>query len=443
MFRGRFQTVVIVRYVLLLLAGSVGTSALAQDKPQDNYPYPIKDPYIATVITTPGPLRYPLPEPDDVPIKERVVKVFPDRKVPDNFWHMRGLQYTFIPAKSKTAPLIFIVAGTGAGHDGSSTMTLARAFHQAGLHVITMSSPTYSNFIVTASGNGVPGLPDDDTVDLYRAMKLAYEQEKKKIRVSEFYVTGYSLGGMHAAFLGYQDSKQGFFNFKKILMINPPVNLFNSVQILDWLVTEVFPTRADFRVFYQNLMNEVTDVYTSNPRLKFNDEFLYALAATYPPGEMDMKGLIGLAFRLSATNMIFSSDMVTRWGYLVPPDAEITRRTRIGIFQRTGNVKSSFTQYFRDYLLPFYSEREPGVTEEELLFRASLRSIEDYVANAKHIAVIGNLDDIILAPGEVEYLQQLFGPDRSTFFPRGGHLGNMPERTFMTNVVEYFQGTKR
>jgi len=69
-----------------------------------------------------------------------------------------------------------------------------------------------------------------------------------------------------------------------------------------------------------------------------------------------------------------------------------------------------------------------------------LQSIEDYVSDARHIAVIGNLDDIILAPGEVQYLQNLFGAERSTFFPRGGHLGNMPERIFLTNVVEYFQG---
>lgn len=439
MFRGRIDTAAMLKSLLVLLAGFTSIGVLAQEAPKDTYPYPIKDPFTATVITTPEPLRYPLPPIDDVPAKLRVVEVL-DRKPPDNFWHMRGLNYTFISAGRRAAPLIFVIAGTGAGHDGSSTLTLARAFHQAGMHVITMSSPTYSNFIVSASSNGVPGLPDDDSVDLYRAMQAAYEREKKRIKVSEFYVTGYSLGGMHAAFVGYQDSKQSYFNFKKILMINPPVNLFNSVQILDWLVTEVFPTREDFKLFYQNLMSQITDVYTENPRLKFNDEFLYALAATYPPGQLEMKGLIGLAFRFSATNMIFSSDMVTRWGYLVPPDAEINRRTRIGNFQRTGNNKSSFTQYFRDYLLPYYSERNPGVTEEQLLYRASLQSIEDYVSDARHIAVIGNLDDIILAPGEVEYLQNLFGPERSTFFPRGGHLGNMPERIFLTNVVEYFQG---
>ncbi len=439
MFQGRFDRAALLKGMMALVAALAGSTALAQQMPKDGYPYPIADPFAATVVSTPGPLRYPLPEIDKVPIRSRTVEVL-DREPPDNFWHMRGMRYTFIKAKRKTAPLIFVIAGTGAGHDGSSNLVLARAFHQAGMHVISVSSPTYADFIVTASSNGVPGLPDDDTVDLYRAMKLAYEREKKRINVTDFYLTGYSLGGMHSAFLGYQDSKQGYFNFKKILMINPPVNLFNSVQILDWLVTEVFPTRADFKVFYETLMEQISDVYTNNPRLKLNDEFLYALAATYPPGQMEMKGLIGLAFRFSATNMIFSSDMVTRWGYLVPPDADINRRTRIGIFQRTGNNKSSFTQYFRDYLLPYYAENNPGSTEEQLLYRASLQSIEDYVSQAKHIAVIGNLDDIILAPGEIDYLKNLFGPERSTFFPRGGHLGNMPERIFLTNVVEYFQG---
>ncbi|MDH4012689.1 MAG: hypothetical protein OEU33_01480, partial [Chromatiales bacterium] len=183
MFRGRIDTAAMLKSLLVLLAGFTSFGVLAQETPKDTYPYPIKDPFTATVITTPEPLRYPLPPIDDVPAKLRVVEVL-DRKPPDNFWHMRGLNYTFISAGRRVAPLIFVIAGTGAGHDGSSTLTLARAFHQAGMHVITMSSPTYSNFIVSASSNGVPGLPDDDSVDLYRAMQAAYEREKKRIKVS-------------------------------------------------------------------------------------------------------------------------------------------------------------------------------------------------------------------------------------------------------------------
>jgi hypothetical protein len=36
-----------------------------------------------------------------------------------------------------------------------------------------------------------------------------------------------------------------------------------------------------------------------------------------------------------------------------------------------------------------------------------------------------NRNDFLLAPGDLEWITELLGPDRVTVFERGGHLGNL------------------
>ena len=76
-------------------------------------------------------------------------------------------------------------------------------------------------------------------------------------------MTGYSLGGAQSAFVARLDEERKAFNFKKVLMINPPVSLFNSVSILDAMLEDNIPGGLNnFNAFFDELMNEFTEVYT-------------------------------------------------------------------------------------------------------------------------------------------------------------------------------------
>ena len=64
------------------------------------------------------------------------------------------------------------IAGTGSPYDSVKNQDMARAaFYHAGFHVVSLSSPTYANFIVAASTTGVPGHAYKDAEDLYRVME--------------------------------------------------------------------------------------------------------------------------------------------------------------------------------------------------------------------------------------------------------------------------------
>ena len=75
-----------------------------------------------------------------------------------------------------------LIAGTGASYDGGKNTNMARAFYQAGFHVVSISSPTHMNFIVAANSSGVPGHAYQDAEDLYRVMERIWDTLKDRIR---------------------------------------------------------------------------------------------------------------------------------------------------------------------------------------------------------------------------------------------------------------------
>ena len=207
---------------------------------------------------------------------EKKVVIFPDREV-KKFVPRKALNYTLVRQKHE-APLVFSIAGTGASHRSAKMLMMEKAFYQAGFHVVSLPSPTYANFIVTASTTQVPGHIVQDSEDLYRVMERIHEQIKGKVKISEFYVTGYSLGGAQAAFVAKLDEERKSFDFKKVLMINPPVSLFNSVSILDGMLEDNIPGGLNnFNAFFDELMDEFTEVYTKLENVDFNDDFLYRI----------------------------------------------------------------------------------------------------------------------------------------------------------------------
>ena len=58
--------------------------------------------------------------------------------------------------------------------------------------------------------------------------------------------------------------------------------------------------------------------------------------------------------------------------------------------------------------------------------------IEGYLRSTRKISVVHNRDDIILGPGDIDFLDRVMG-DRAIIYPLGGHLGNM---TYERNVDE-------
>ncbi len=423
---------IVLKVVFVLLLSALAGGAAAYD-------YPLKDPFLATIIGTPEEFQPQLPEKIDY---ERLsLKVFPDRTPPDVFWYQRDLRYSLTFQKGE-APLIFVIAGTGGAFYSSNMIFFQKLFYQAGFHVICLSSPTHMNFIVSASETSVPGDTVDDARDLYRVMALAWEQVKDRIKVSEFYLTGYSLGATQSAFVAKLDDEQQVFKFKKVCMINPAVSLFTSAKILDAMVLKALPGGPDtFDAWFQQVFQKFSEIYKIMGQQDLTHDFLYEVYKTIyltdPPKQENMAGMIGTAFRLSASNMAFTADVVTDFGWIKPKNLVLAPADSLTDYFKVSS-RTSFIDYFDELFFPYFQSKQPGITQAQLIERVGLRSIETYLRHTPKIMLMGNADDLILAPEDLVFLKEVFGA-RATIYPIGGHCVNMRFKENAHHLVHLFK----
>jgi hypothetical protein len=411
------------------------------------YDYPFVSPLAATVAATPPANQAPQIPPREFAqlIETRYVRPFPGRAIAPVFWYFgSGMPYTVLKQNRPRAPLFFIIGGTGAGHDAAKSLGLANVLYQAGFHVVSLPSPTHSSFIVTASTESVPGQLSEDARDLYRAMALISVDLAGEIDVSGYYLGGYSLGGTHAAFVSELDSRERRFNFKKAVVINPAVSLYESVNRLDAMVSDnLSEDRAGFSNFIDRLFDQIVALYNSADQVDFADPaFVYRAYATLEPPERELELLIGLAFRLTSNDMAFTSDVMTNVAFIVPKNARLTATTSLTNVMLEG-LRLNFVSYFDGVYVPFVQQREPGVTRAELIERASLRAIEPYLRQDQRVVLLGTQDDVILSRAEMLWLEDVFG-ERARLFPTGGHCGSMDQREFVREMLRLvFAGEAR
>ena len=399
------------------------------------YEYPIADPFEASIIGTPAEFKAEIP--DKVNVKTREISVFKDRKTPEIFWYAENLKFSLATQKG-AAPLIFVIAGTGADYNSPKVDMLLRVFYQAGFHVATLSSPTHPSFIVSASSSSVPGNIQEDSKDLYNVMELIWENIRGEIGVTEFYLTGYSLGGAQSAFISKLDEDRKIFTFSKVLMINPPVNLFNSVSILDDFLVNNVPGGLDkMDEFMAETMDQFSKFYTIGNFVDIDEEFFYAAFKHLKADPGKLAAVIGISFRISAADMYFASDVVTNGGYIVPRNLVLTSTSSVTDYMIT-SFRISFVDYFNEYFFPYFQAMLPDLSKQDLIASTSLKSIEDYLKSSKKIGLMTNQDDIILAPGEIEYLKSVF-KTRAKIYPAGGHCGNMDYQENVAYMIDFFE----
>jgi ABC-type transporter lipoprotein component MlaA len=416
--------------VALCLLFLVSTAAGAE------YNYPFEDPYRATVFGTPRGDRAPLPE--EVPVEVRSLDLQLARERLPVFWNLPSFRYS-VALQDEPAPLIFVIAGTGARFDSAKNAYLQAVLYGAGMSVVNLSSPTHPDFVVTGSASAIPGFMEEDVRDLYAVMQSIALKLREEVEITGFLLTGYSLGATEAAFLGELDSREGAFGFEQILLLNPAVSLYASVNRLDRFVVENLPGGGpELAKLVDDLFEQVTDAFHERkPGRGVDEELLFQIGeATLTRPELEV--LIGVSFRISLARMLFSSDIETRSGHLVAPDTKLTRATPLlPYFKAAG--RWSVSDYMNDVLLPYWQDQVPGTTRAEAIEADSFVAIEDYLIRASNVSVMHNEDDLILDADEVEYLRRVFG-ERATLYPTGGHCGNLMYRDNVEHMIALLGG---
>ena len=435
--KGNFVRILSILFILILS----GCTSKEANEVVEEVALPVCDltysPYQATVTGYCQAPAADLPESLDTINKRITIK--PLNEISEIFWFNKQMKYSLVK-QDDTAPLIFIIAGTGASFDSAKMVSLQKSFFQQGYHVISISSPTFANFIVNSPNTKyMPGDLAHDAENLYEVMSLVWAQvqAEDEVQASSISLTGYSLGGAHSAFLALLDDEKQVFNFEKVLLINPPVSLYNSVSILDQYF-DLRNNRHAAVAMFDEIFSRFSTIYSAQRSSTFDQGSIYGLFKNAELTEAELKLLIGASFRMSSSDMIYAIDVSFNTGAITYKNHTVDKLESIThSMQRASDI--TFGDYFTRAMLPRAQRENANLTKADLIKRYSLREIEDYLKTSDKIYLVTNQDDIILQTGEVDYLKSLFG-DRAKIFPRGGHCGNFERQSFVEYLDTTFQG---
>jgi hypothetical protein len=404
------------------------------------YAYPVSNPFMATVAGTPERLQAAVPPEVDVQQVDLKVRVLPERHLPPALSQYRDLHYR-VAWHDKPAPLIFLIAGTGSGYDSSRMDYLKRLFWQAGMHVIVLSSPTNHDFIAAASRSGMPGIAADDARDLHTAMSMALAKARNELdlEITSYRLAGFSLGALHAAFVAELDEHLGQFDFQRVLLLNPPVDLYASVRRLDALSYTRIAGVSDNDSFYEHIFQKLSRHFASRGNSDIQASLFEEIQSS-PQAltDAELAMLIGAVFRFAAADLNFMSDLINGGGRYAPADQRLKVSTSLTPYLRRA-LFCDFSCYVETQLLPAWQSRNADGDLQQMAEQASLRHLSAFLHGNAKIAVVSNASELILTRDDYHFLAQTFG-ERAFLYPSGGHGGNLDYAPVARRYLQFLQG---
>ncbi len=412
--------------------------------PAAAYEYDVRDPYLATVLGTPPEQQYKIEEgwkPDlrtyGIDLGKRLAT---DSDLASAY---RFTELKFgLARQDGPAPLVVSIAGTGGDYETGKVVLVRNVLAKAGFHVLSLSSPTKPDFMAAASSTNVPGMTPYDAQDLYRVIQAAIERVRQDIQITDVYLTGYSLGGLDSAFVARLDAEQRKVGFKRVLLINPPVNLYTSVSNLDNILIDAGKKhpKATMGTVFNDIFDRLARKFHQDGKIDLGKEALYGLQeGEHAIPDWEVRAIIGMAFRFSAADLVFTSDALNRSGWVIPADENYSPVSDDLTLWYRRSLRWTFLDYFDRIMIPAWQARRPGDGREDIIRAVSLTGIGDWLRGASHVAVMHNDDDIILGPGDIDWLRDVFGA-RATVYPLGGHCGNMDHKDNVARMIGYFKG---
>jgi len=392
--------------ILFILFLSFGQAVRALEIPISQYPFPTKDPFIATILSTFSPSTAKFDKWEMVYRPERLKAKYPLSKPVINLQVYRQKQ---------NAPLVMIIAGLGGNSYSTNSAALADVYIKAGYNVICLPSNLSFSYTLAISETGVPGYMPRDTIEYYQFVKwiLDYAKNQKGMRYNSITLVGYSNGGVLAGFLAPYDKKQSQQLFKKVLLINPGVDMIHGIQQLDYLNDVVGATIST--AWKNHIMGAIYTHAGDVSAAKDPVRALFDMLEKLKIKSNHIQWVIGDQYRQSLRDIIVSS-------HFVKPRV---LKTPYSKFKLNALEEEAWTYNFANYMHSFVI---PTLTPEEqksnIPYNTSLYSQMNDLKNDPRVYVFTNTDDFLLKPSDLPLLRESFG-ERLFLYPLGGHMGNI------------------
>lgn len=386
------------------------------------YEFPYKDPLYATLTAAilkaddndqsvrGRDLAFPgIPERNEVPYLGR------RNRVQVRVWEQ---------ASRNPAPLLFLVAGLGGGANASYLNFLAYHFHKKGFHVVSLPSAFHWTFALSRSRSGYPGVTAEDASDLYALMQEALA--RFHARVTETALLGVSMGALQSAYIAALDRKEKEIGFRRVLLVNPPVDVLSGIRLVDHL--------SDFAGDREELRGRVLRFGIDALSRDLNsDGYFRDLEKRLPTSVEEREFLIGDWLKDFLGSLIFTTQQIDDRGVLAAPRATTNPDARLREAARMG-----FGDYIDRLLVPALSaQRGKSLTVNELATVTNLTGVEAELRSDPRVFLMHNQDDFLVTQDDLNYLRAVFG-NRMKLYPYGGHVGNLWYRENLEAILSRF-----
>ena len=338
----------------------------------------------------------------------------------------RSLPYR-VWMQPEPAPLVCIIPGLGAHRDAKSSIALAEMAFERGFSALVLSNAFNFEFMENAATASLPGFAPVDAQDVHVALDaIARDLEGRyPDRIRARVLMGMSMGALHTLFVAAaaEEADNELVTFDRYIALYPPVRLRHGLVQLDrfYNVPLVFPEEErEERVVailqkVVQLANE-HDLQPGNP---------------IPLSSLEAKFLIGLNFRLTLHDVIWSSQERNDMAVL---------KTERSHWRRAPASREildySFMEYLYAFALPYYEKREPGISVEEMFARADVHAIAPALRASGKVRVFSNANDFLITPEDIRWLTGVLGEKNVTFYPKGGHMGNLHQPAVQRDVMD-------
>jgi len=342
----------------------------------------------------------------------------------------RELKFTYW-LQPGSAPVVYIVPGLGSHRLAEPTLALAELVHQQGFSAVCVSSPFNSEFMEAASTAQLPGYMPVDVPDL-RAALAVIDHRLHRLhpgRMGAKVLMGFSMGAFESLLMAATEGTNMApgIRFDRYVAINSPVRLLYAMSTLDEYYRSPLAWPAGERLAnIENTFLKVASLSKSS----------LTPQTSLPFNGIESKFLIGLSFRLSLRDAIFSSQRRNDQGVL---EHRIHDLRRTSTYQEI--LQYSYQDYVRKFVIPYYRRRGVDLSAAETLERcSSLRAYTTALQTNQNLRVIENRDDFLLAPDDMAWLEATMGEDRLKSFDKGAHLGNLSHPAVRKAIARALEG---
>ena len=394
----------------LALCCFAGMAAHGADVPA-SYDYPYKDPWLATASVA-------LLKDPKLPEKQVNDAVLLPARARTPLFENKARVYYVTYRQERPADLVVLISGLGSVAEDPLALYLGGQIFAMGYNVIVVPDAFNWQFALGASSTGYVGIPSVDAADLesfiLRARDHAVREDGMKIRATK--LVGYSMGALEGAFLAAREAQSTDARLKldKVVLLNPPVDTFYDLHMLDSLAATGATWSSDEKKTVKaRAFKLVEDANLTDPQ---GAPYFRDLGQRNTLTDDQLKFVLFGLFRDSLRDVIMVTQQIRDLGILkTPADA-----THLDAREREAG-QYGFEDYLARFLAPQFAEQltAPQGREGETLY-----GLEDFLASHREVEVFHNADDFLVRPQDLDYLQQTLG-NRLTLFPHGGHMGNI------------------